>query len=65
MSIPDNYSQWESYDREQTQQLERQPRCSICEQHIQEDFLYVINDEPVCEECLERDFRRCVEDYVC
>ena len=65
MSIPDNYNQWERHDRAQTQTLERQPRCAICDSRIQDEYLYVINDEPICTKCLIRDFRRDTDEFVC
>ena len=64
MNIPDNYDLWEAHDREQAQALERLPYCEICGKPIQDDHLYLINDEFVCPACLERDFRKDVDDYV-
>lgn len=64
MNIPDNYDLWEAHDREQAKQLERLPVCEICGKPIQDEHLYLINDEFVCPECLERDFRKDVDDCV-
>lgn len=44
--------------------LEKCPKCSMCDEHIQDDFLYEINDEVICEECLNENFRKNVEDYI-
>ena len=52
------------YDREQTKRLTQLPVCSICGDPIQDEHLYLINDEFVCPECLERDFRKDAEDYT-
>ena len=30
------------------------PVCSECEKPIQDDFCFVINGEPICEECMEQ-----------
>lgn len=54
----------ERYYGEQDEALEKLPKCSICGEAIQDDFLYEINDELVCEECLEREFKRRIEEYV-
>lgn len=55
---------FERHDREQSKWLERCPVCEICGEPIQDEHLYLINDEFVCYECLERDFRKDVDDYV-
>ena len=64
MNIPDVYDLWEAHDREQAKRLERLPVCEICGEPIQDEHLYLINDEFVCPACLERDFRKDTEDYV-
>lgn len=64
MNIPDNYDLWEAHERELERELERFPFCEICGNPIQDEHLYLINDEFICQECLERDFRKKVEDYV-
>jgi len=30
------------------------PICSDCEKPIQDEFCFVINGEPICEECMEQ-----------
>ena len=55
---------FDRYDTEQEKQLEKCPKCSMCDEYIQDDFLYEINDELICEECLKDNFRKPVEDYV-
>ena len=45
------------YDAEQEKQLEKLPRCSECGKHIQSDFAYYINDEWICEDCMD-EYRR-------
>ena len=64
MNIPDNYDLWEAHEREKERQLERLPVCEVCSKPIQDEHLYLINDEFVCQDCLDRDFRKCVDDYV-
>lgn len=51
-------------DRLQAKRLERLPVCERCTNPIQDEHLYLINDEFVCQECLDRDFKKDVEDYV-
>ena len=64
MGIPDNYDQWEAHDREQAKLLELLPFCEICGEPIQEDHFYEINDEFVCEHCLDKLFKRNTEDFI-
>ena len=37
----------------QEEELESLPRCSECDNPIQTEQCYVINDEPICEHCME------------
>ena len=64
MNIPDAYDLWEAHNQEQEKELEKLPYCEICGEPIQDDHLYLINDEFVCQERLDRDFRKDVDDYV-
>ena len=52
------------WDEEQERQLERLPECSYCGEKIQKEFLYCINDEVICEDCLNDHFRKSVDDYI-
>jgi formylmethanofuran dehydrogenase subunit E len=62
--IPDNYDLWEEHEAEQSRQLDKMPECSYCGEKIQDDFCYEINDEIICEECLNTIFRKAVDDLV-
>jgi len=50
----------ERYMEEGEAWLRSRPVCSCCEEHIQEDSYYDINDLIICEECLDS-FRRFTE----
>ena len=63
MNVPDNYDRWKQHDAEQEAQLDKLPKCSICDEPIQDDYYYEINDECICEECLNDNFRKDIEDY--
>ncbi len=52
------------YSEEQDKQLQKLPKCSYCDEHIQDEHLYEINDEVVCEKCLNDNFRKNVENYI-
>lgn len=59
------------YDRHCSEQekelknlLERLPSCCECGKKITDDFCYEINDEFVCESCLDKNHRKWVDDCV-
>lgn len=58
MNIPDNYDLWEAHQAKQDKWLSERLVCEYCGQPIQEDFYYEINSEIICEECLNRHFRK-------
>ncbi len=62
--IPDALDHFARHDAEQQQMLDRLPKCTICEEHIQEDHCYQINDEVICVHCLNEYFRKDVEDLM-
>lgn len=55
---------FEDHDWDQANELSKIPVCSICEEPIQDDYLYVIDDEIICEECLRENFRRLTEAFI-
>lgn len=60
----DPLDDFDRHDREQAKELEKLPVCEICGEAIQDEHLYLINDEFICPACLERDFRKRTEDYT-
>jgi formylmethanofuran dehydrogenase subunit E len=59
----DNYDRWEAHDAERQRELERLPRCSECDEPIQSEHCYEINDELICPDCMEKNHRKWVDDY--
>jgi formylmethanofuran dehydrogenase subunit E len=55
---------FERWDAEQAAELDRLPTCEICNEAIQDDFIYEINDCIICENCLEKHFRKQTTDYM-
>lgn len=51
--IPDNLDRFEKYDAEREAQLDKLPRCSQCHEPIQQDDAVRINDEYICDSCLD------------
>ena len=64
MNIPDNYDMWEAHDREQAVELEKLPVCEICGKPVQDDCLYMLYDQSVCESCLLEECRKPVSDFL-
>ena len=60
--IPDALDMWERYDAEQQAQLNRLPKCSCCDEPIQEEYCYQINDEIICKHCMVDCFRKEVQE---
>lgn len=50
--IPDAYEQWERHDAEQERELQKLPRCSECDEPIQNEHCYEINGELICPDCM-------------
>lgn len=48
------------HDAEEQAWLDSLPICAYCNEPIQDEYYYEINDEPVCEECLNREHRKAV-----
>lgn len=61
--VPDNYDAFERHEAAQEARLAKRPKCAYCKHPIQDEFLYVINEELYCEECLNDLFRESTEDY--
>jgi hypothetical protein len=60
----DPVKDYDRYQEEQDKQLQKLPKCSYCDEHIQDEHFYEINDEVICEECLNQNFRKRTDDYV-
>lgn len=64
MYAKDPVDYFNEHDAEQQAWLDRLPKCSYCGEPIQGDCYYEINDEAICEECLNDNFRKWVDDFV-
>jgi formylmethanofuran dehydrogenase subunit E len=60
----DPLKDFEIHDARQSMWLKRRPVCSECDEHIQDECCYEINGELVCEECMEMNHKKYVEDYI-
>lgn len=57
----DPLADFDSYDREQAMAESKLPHCDHCGEAIYE-YYYEINGEIVCEECLEINYKKWVEE---
>jgi formylmethanofuran dehydrogenase subunit E len=60
----DPIADFNSWDREQQKQLEKLPRCADCDRPIQDDYCYLINDEPICQNCLDAGYRKDIDLFI-
>lgn len=63
MITPDNFDQWAHHEAMQTAWLQRQPVCSHCGRHIQDERLFDINGELYHTDCADKEFCKWTEDY--
>lgn len=61
----DPIADFNRWDNDQQKQLDRLPKCADCGEPVQDDHYYLINDEVICPACLESNYRKAIEDYVC
>ena len=52
------------HDAEKEAELAKMPKCSYCENHIQDDYLCDIDGEIFCLECFDENFIKHTEDYI-
>lgn len=60
----DPVKDFERHDARQQRRLGRLPRCSECNEYIQDDVCYEINGELICPACLEANYEKNTDDYI-
>lgn len=53
-----------NYDEKQCAELDKLPKCSECGEAIQGEYCFEINDELICEACLNEYYRKQTDDYI-
>ena len=61
--MPDNYSQWERHDNELERLRDQLPICADCGEPVQHGHYYRINDEVICPDCMESNYREEIDDF--
>jgi formylmethanofuran dehydrogenase subunit E len=64
MSLPDYNDLHRAYEQERDRELERLPKCSECDEAIQEETCFRFDDELICEKCLKANHRVWTDDYI-
>lgn len=64
MQCPDNYDAYRRHEARQERELTRLPVCSYCNDPIQSEKLYIIDDEFFCPECVADNFEKFTDDYI-
>ena len=64
MRVPDINDELRMYEAEQEASLESLPKCVNCGEPIQDDYLYDIDGDIYCEDCMKDEFRACTENYI-
>ena len=59
----DPISDFERHDAEQQAQLDKLPLCEYCGEHIQSDYYFEIEGVIICEDCLNDNFRKDIEEW--
>lgn len=54
---------WDAYCEEQERKAKKLPICSQCGERIYDDYVYVIDGELYCEDCID-ECREPVEHYI-
>lgn len=60
----DPVADFNRYDAKQQSELDKLPRCSECDHPIQDDFCFEVNDELICDECMFKNHRKSVDDFI-
>ena len=62
--IPDYTELHAAYEAERERKLDKFPKCDCCGEPITDDYLYKIDGEFLCEECLNNKYREDTDDYI-
>lgn len=60
----DALSDFDSYSAEQEAELQKLPKCCECGEPIQSDICFEFDLGLICPDCLSRNHRKLVDDYI-
>ena len=64
MDVPDNYDMFSSHQAEMDSKEEKLPICDCCLETIDDDYVYDIDGEILCGDCLKFLYRKPIEDFI-
>ncbi len=64
MFTDDPLRDFERYDSDREDYLERLPECVCCGYAIQDDYYYEIQGEILCQSCMEETYQRSTDEYL-
>ena len=62
--LKDNYDLFVEYDLEQEEESKKLPKCCECGERIDDDYLFDIEGDLYCEECIKKLYKKPMEDYM-
>ena len=60
----DPVADYERYSAEKEEALRKLPKCDYCNKPIEDDYLYDLEGDIICESCMNKHFRKHTEDYM-
>lgn len=54
----------ERHFAKQDEELKKLPRCSECDEPIQDEYCFEIGDLLICYDCMDNNHRKSVEDFI-
>lgn len=60
----DPVADYDRYCAALEREMERLPECACCGNRITDDFLFYIEGDVYCEECMKDNFRRPTDDFI-
>ena len=60
----DPHADFDRWEADQQRELDKLPKCEYCGKPITDDHLFNINGDILCESCLNKNFKKPVEDYM-
>jgi formylmethanofuran dehydrogenase subunit E len=62
--MPDYNELYDAFEQDRENELEKYPKCDLCDEPITDEYFYNIDGTFICEECLNSEYRIRVDDYI-
>lgn len=64
MFTDDPIRDYDRYCEDLEREMEKYPECACCGKRIIDDFLFYIEGETYCEDCMLDEYRRPIDDFI-